>query len=353
MKTKYFKDLNYTLSNEDTRIERQLLADLPEVLVVGGSGARVLPLMKSTVHKLQVVDISENQLKLTRLRCKAAEVLCLEDFKALLGYTPSLKRQEIFMSLPLPRSDQHFWMQSEKHWSPQGFIFLGRWENHLRQLGVLFRKIFSVDFADLFEMDSVDQRRQWMEMHWPGKRLQIFLQICANPWVFNLLLYRGHFVRSQESVPLFLMQVFENGLIERNPRESFFLQMLFLGDLRYSEGHPLEVDPEVYKETQKFKGEIRFTQTDLLSYLQSHSADFVSLSDVPSYFNQEQIQQLQKCLLRDLEQRGGAWVIRSFLRHPPWESALHPFQALGKNRWAEESDTTGVYKFHIFETLKV
>ena len=150
-----------------------------------------------------------------------------------------------------------------------------------------------------------------------------------------------------------LMQVFENGLIERNPRESFFLQMLFLGDLRYSEGLPLEVDPEVYKETQKFKGEIRFTQTDLLSHLQSHSADFVSLSDVPSYFNQEQIQQLQKCLLRDLEQRGGAWVSRSFLRHPPWESALHPFQALGKNRWAEESDTTGVYKFHIFETLKV
>ena len=43
----YFKDnLNYTLSNEDSLIEQKILPEKAEnIFVIGGSGARVLPLL--------------------------------------------------------------------------------------------------------------------------------------------------------------------------------------------------------------------------------------------------------------------------------------------------------------------
>ncbi|MCM2281509.1 MAG: BtaA family protein, partial [Bdellovibrionaceae bacterium] len=87
----YFDDLNYTLSNEDTRIEHGLLKKgADHVFSIAGSGARVLPLIAKHPKNLNVIDMSQEQLYLNELRLAAAQELTYEEFLFFIGYRGGL-----------------------------------------------------------------------------------------------------------------------------------------------------------------------------------------------------------------------------------------------------------------------
>ena len=174
------------------------------------------------------------------------------------------------------------------------------------------------------------------------------MKIFANPFIFNLFLYRGKFASSKESFPDFLNQVFHQILIVKDPKRSFFAQMLFLGKLKYTEGWPIEAQPEVFNRSKKFQGEIIFHQTDLVELIeQSLDLNFLSLSDVVSYLSEVQLNRLEKALCH-LEQKQMTAVMRSFRRHPEFSQDFKKKLSTEDIRLAEQSDSIGVYKFHIF-----
>jgi S-adenosylmethionine-diacylglycerol 3-amino-3-carboxypropyl transferase len=347
----YFQDLNYSLSNEDTKIESDLLARLPtdktKVLAVCGAGARVTPLMHSHVSQIHVVDISEPQLKLLRLRLESIKKFDHAEFLQFWGYQPTAStRLKMINSLNLTADDSQYWKTQSEKWE-NGFLLTGRWENFLTKLGKMFRDYFFVNFESLFECSSPGARKIWFNKNFPQKRLQIFLKIFANPFIFNLFLYRGKFASSKESFSDFLNQVFHQILIVKDPKRSFFAQMLFLGKLKYAEGWPIEAQIEVFERSKKFQGEIIFHQTDLVDIIeQSLDLNFLSLSDVVSYLSEVQLARLEKALCR-LEHKQTT-VMRSFRRHPQFSPDFTNRLNFEDIRHAEQSDSIGVYKFHIF-----
>ena len=82
----FIENLNYTLSNEDTLIEQKILPDnANNIFVIGGSGARVLPLLVKNPKTIYVSDLSIKQLFLVELRLQAALNLDYEDFLFFFG----------------------------------------------------------------------------------------------------------------------------------------------------------------------------------------------------------------------------------------------------------------------------
>jgi S-adenosylmethionine-diacylglycerol 3-amino-3-carboxypropyl transferase len=350
---KYFKDLNYSLANEDTTVESELLKkikmDRLKILCVAGSGSRVLPLIHNKIKNIQIVDLSLLQLQLTRLRISAAQKLDRSEFLALLGYTNiDVDRVILLKKLDLAEDELQMWLMNKKILD-KGIIFNGRWEKFLLKLGQLFRLIFQVDLLPLFNLQSYEERREWYDSNFPKKRLQLFLKICANPFIFNLLLYKGGFAKSSEKFSDFLQKVFFQILVTKNPRQSFFAQMIFLGDIPYEEGWPIETKQEVLDSLKSFNGTIEYHQTELLAYLKANpDYHFLSLSDVPSYLTLEQQLMLEKSLITNSLNPSCA-VMRSFRRHPSFtDGFVKKFNKEDQN-WAAHQDTIGVYKFHIFE----
>ncbi|MFN9066219.1 MAG: DUF3419 family protein, partial [Bdellovibrionales bacterium] len=235
----------------------------------------------------------------------------------------------------------------QQYWI-NGFLFSGRWESYLRRLGVLFRSLFRANFETLFLCQNKEQRQQWYLENFPTLRLKAFLNIFANPLFFNLFLYKGRFASSAESLSDFLMRVFKMILIEKDPKKSFFAQMLFLGDLRFSEGWPAEAQEDVFDCAKNFKGDIELVKGDLIQELSRQKKfDFLSLSDVASYLDPQQLVSLEKATIEALEDEGLS-VIRSFRRHPEFSNLIKSKEQLSLQDWALSVDSIGVYKFHIF-----
>ncbi|MBX3040953.1 MAG: DUF3419 family protein, partial [Bdellovibrionaceae bacterium] len=249
MAKEYFSDLNYTLANEDTKIEYDLLPkNVDHVFCIAGSGARVLPLLAREPKRIDVIDMSVSQLYLTELRHKAAQVLTYEEWLFFLGYRGGLQnsealegddRKKLFQRFELSADCRQYWQEREDGWAARGFVFLGKWEGHFQMLGRLFRDYLRCDFDPIFKAQSLPEQIELWEKHWPTLRFNSFMRIAASETVFNRFLYKGHFAgsdghRTEDRPPyLFLREEFERLFKTMLVRKSFFMQVLFLGGIRY------------------------------------------------------------------------------------------------------------------------
>lgn len=363
--SEYFKSLNYTLSNEDTRIEWKLLEEnVKSVFCIGGSGARVLPLIAKNPGVLDVVDLSIEQLALVELRITAAKILSRDEFLFLLGYRGGIPgnsvtgddRLEVFMMLKDYLSDAtyRFWMDRKNAWIPRGFILLGRWEGHFQKMGRVFRDVLRIDTRPIFEAHSLEEQAKLFKRHFKPLVFKAFVRIAASEFVFNRFLYKGHFSgqsdrRTEARAPaVFIEEEFTRLFTRTLIRKNYFLQILFLGGIFYEEGLPLEAREDILLAVKKSKTKVAYRQDNLLNVLKANSYDFISLSDTISYIPETEA----KSLLANLPQtmaKGSRVVIRSFLRRPT-EILSHGWDRLkSEEEWARELDTTGVYEFDIFE----
>ena len=290
----FFDSLNYTLGDEDSSVEYGILKPNEEhIVTIAGSGGRVIPLLARSPKKLTCIDISPLQLTLTRMRIAAIAELDLAEYLGLLGYTSMdvSERTRIFNYLKISSLEG-----SEKLLplvcSKTGLIYQGRFEKMLYQLYKLNKLITGRAGKNLFGHETLDEQQFFMDNQFPHKRWNLVVNILGNSAVLNALLYRGKFPKknlpgSHASIYKFIF----NNLFKNIPaRSSFFLQMIFLGRLRYSQGYLIECDPKIYsfaKEAIKHT-KLDFIHGDIIEYFAScKNVNFVSLSDVPSFFNNE------------------------------------------------------------------
>lgn len=363
MAKEYFSDLNYTLSNEDTRIEFELLPENAErVFSIAGSGARCLPLIARQPKYLDVIDMSVSQLYLCELRLQAMKQLTYEEYLFLLGYRGALQaggdsgddREVLFKKLTLSPAAHAYWVERTAGWKTRGFILLGRWESHFQKLGRLFRDVLKCDFSKVFEAQSLEEQIELYETHWPKVRWNSFIRIAASEFVFNKFLYKGHFSgkadhKTEQRAPSqFIMEEFDRIFRTQLVRKNYFMQILFLGRIAYEEGLPLEAHAATVEAVKNSKTEVRYLHGNLLEELPKHAYDFISLSDTISYLEQNDANQiLQK--LNPAMKSGSQMIIRSFMRAPT-AIDLNGWEALKeKDLWAQRKDGTGVYQFHIFK----
>ncbi|RON59875.1 DUF3419 family protein [Pseudomonas fluorescens] len=288
----YFERLNYALGDEDAALEYAILPKRAgHVVGVAGSGGRLLPLLARKPARMTCTDISAPQLAFTRLRFALLKQTDHESFMDFMGYrtgTLTTRRQAIFQHLDLPRADRR-WLADlfqARRW--QAPIYMGAFEQTLQRLAKINGLFTGQAGRAIFQYSHLGEQTDYYRTRFPRKRWRAVIALLGNAAVLNSLLYKGAFPANNLGISTrdAYLQIFHALFTTQIVRKSFFLQMLFFGELRYPQGFPLECDPKIFKracEAQQ-QCEMRVVQEDILDCVSSHrNVDFVSLSDVPSF----------------------------------------------------------------------
>jgi S-adenosylmethionine-diacylglycerol 3-amino-3-carboxypropyl transferase len=356
--SKYFQGLNYSLANEDTWIEYNLAPlGAKSFFSVCGSGSRVSPLLAKNPQEMHVVDLSETQLKLFRLRFQAARTLSYQEYLHFLGYTNSPdqeNRSHIIEKLKLSSEDLHHWKAQEHLWQKAGFIYLGKWESHFMKLGKIFKKISFSDLGPVFAARNMDEQREAVKKYWKPAFFKRYTQIVMNEWIANKLLYKGSFAGGKDNKTMsitaaqFIYDEFNDLFQNTWVRSNYFLQMIFLNEVAHPEAFPAECNEEIFEGIKNCQTKIYYHKENLLKLLRSKPHDFYSLSDTFSYMSNEEV----KDFLRDLPEevpQATNMVIRTFMRKPSFE-IVSPWETnVGENHEMAKNDCTRMYEFTILK----
>lgn len=348
----YFEHFNYSLANEDSRVEMQLCQSYSSAVSICGAGGRAFSLIPSGISSLKIIDVSEVQLLYAKFQLELIQQLELPDFLKLMGYEfESLKyRKRLLTSLHFSKEVQDFVVQIPDKKLAKGLIYSGRWENYLLTISRYIRFLLKYDFSDIFVCPDVNSQRDFFYKTWPQKRLQFLMNVIANPRLMNRLLYKGRMAESKsENLISFLENNFRTFFTEHIAKEGLFHQLLFLGEVRFKEAYPPFLWPENYLKIKNFKGDIQFLKKNLHEAFMTEEAQFWSCSDVLSYFSDEDLLKLEGIL--NARQGSQRLVFRTFLKHPHLSLAKSWLQKDELVANAVSQDVTSLYKFQIFDSL--
>ncbi len=367
MTQKYFSQLNYTLGNEDTAIDIEIVRRLKSesIFNVAGCGSRSFPLLANdSIKHLSMGDVSPYQLALCRLRealykeCNFQEFLLFFDFPPYHGQDNRRKRKEIFTRLILNESDRSFFrgLFNEINWG--SLLYLGKWEKTFQKLSLALQTLLGKEKETLFNFDYVDEQRNYFFNRFPQKKWKALLFVLGNKSVFNALLYKGDFIK--KNVPgthfQYYKESFENLFANNLARESFFAHLCFFGKIIHSDGNPIEAVEENFlkvKESLQSVVKPNYIEGNLLEKLSedfyTESFDYLGLSDVPSYLSGPD----EKNLLNNLNQclkKGGVICLRNYLRVP--ETKTGGFEDItGEFSDLFLYEKVGVYRFQLFKKI--
>jgi len=325
MSSKYFKNLNYSLGDEDSSIEYNILEhNQNHILGIAGSGGRILPLLARNPKKLTCVDILDEQLFLTEMRCAAIKLLDYEKYRAFLGYPPvvmlPLERRLIFNELQLSEKAKSYLEKvfEKAEWTE--IIYLGQFEKTLIKLSKINRLVTGKRGQMLFNNNNLNDQIKYLKNHFPRRRWNLVLRLLGNTSVLNSLLYKGDFPKKNIPGSHFenFRRIFDQIFYQMDVNKSFFAQLCFFGKLINASANPIEVDQEVFDSAKLGLKNctVSYINGDIMKVIQKSefkSIDFISLSDVPSFMTQDtevNYMQLVKPYLTD----SGKVVVRGNLR---------------------------------------
>lgn len=300
MSHEYFKNLNYTMSNEDTQLEYDLLPHgTAHVLCIAGSGSRVLPLFAKQPKQISISDYSIEQLALTKTRIETVRCLEHPEFLAFWGY-PSQKimepheRQEIFYKLEINDIEKEIMSSIFKsnEWKP--LLYSGSYEKMIIKLSKIIQKILGEKHINkLKNLEDHYQFKNYLKNEFPRLRWKLLISVLGNSTMLNALLYKGNHPKKNIDISYskYYNQMFEKLFSLFTPKESFFLQLLLFNEIIDIKHAPLETNKQIYLKMKEGINNCRinFYQGDLFSNIEKFDTniDFVSFSDILSYFPEE------------------------------------------------------------------
>jgi S-adenosylmethionine-diacylglycerol 3-amino-3-carboxypropyl transferase len=325
----YFYALNYTLANEDTEFEYQLTRKLKpkKIISVCGAGSRCFPLLNDEAQELILVDLSKEQLKLAQLRAETIKQFNYDEFILFWGYPPfrpnenHQKRKELFLSLDLNLELTNFFKNLFEYQNWESILYIGKWEKTFSFFSKIVTKVLSEKTRDeLFSFDNISEQRNYVKTKFPRLKWKLIMSILGNKALFNALLYKGDFIK--KNVDETYIQYYDkafNHLMEHDlVKKSYFMQLCYYGSIVHPAGNLLEGKEKTFKEMKKHlkRVKIQYLEKDIISAIAGENAvDFVSLSDVPSYFSGELEQNFFQMIKTGLA-KDAIVINRNYLRIP-------------------------------------
>lgn len=354
----YFRGLAYSLGDEDSVVECEILPyRAGHVVTVAGSGGRVIPLLARAPERLDAIDISPEQIAFTRFRLAALSKLNAGEYARLLGYgtDPLLgePRRRLISSLSLPEADKDLIGEFHQRHAETPLVYSGKFEQMLRRFSRVIRTVLGKRARELFEITELSEQRRFLKTRFPGRRWKLLVGVLGNSALLNAVLYKGDFPR--KNLPGSHFRIYEeifNRLFDRVlARESFFLQMLILGEVSFAEGFPVECDPATYALARAALGEARVEVRagDITRSLETPAGgiDFISLSDVPSFLGADAERGILSRLAPQISS-GGRIVVRAHLRTlPPIDPPLR--DVTGEFSGLIERETTNLWRIAVAE----
>lgn len=296
MVQEYFKGLNYTLGNEDTSVEIELIKKIKpkNVFSICGSGGRSLPLMHKEAQSIALSDLSKEQLYLAELRLATYRELSHDKFLLFWGYFPyaeknyTTERKELFFKIHLSPECREFFSKVFEEIHFESLLYLGKWERTFAIFAKVLQVLLGPDSDKIMRFDNLEDQVKYYKTEFPMKRWKVLIQILGNKAMFNALLYKGDFITKNSPLSHFdyYFNAFDRLFTRDLAQKSFFLQLCFYGRIKSLLGVPVEANSESHERVQGSKTEVQYVQEDFVSYLArgDKQYDFLSLSDVPSYF---------------------------------------------------------------------
>lgn len=296
MGQKYFSGLNYTLGNEDTSVEIEMIKELQptHIFSICGSGGRSLPLMHSKASILSLSDLSKEQLQLAELRLATYRDLEYEQFLMFWGYYPysdnnhKAERKDLFSLVTLKPETREFFAEVFNEIEYDSLLYLGKWERTFAVFAKINRVLLGADFDRILRFDNLEEQVEYYRTKFPMKRWKALIHVLGNKAMFNALLYKGDFITKNSPLSHFdyYFQSFDRLFTRDLAQKSFFLQLCFYGKIKSLLGVPVEAQKENYQRVHDSKTGVDYVQEDFVSFLAKgeRQYDFLSLSDVPSYF---------------------------------------------------------------------
>ncbi|MBI2711235.1 MAG: DUF3419 family protein [Bdellovibrio sp.] len=243
MSRTYFNRLNYTLANEDTRFEMNLLPKgVSHLVSVAGSGGRVLPLLAKHPKEVTCVDLSREQLYLTELRMESVKALTHAQFVSFWGYPPHPaepeERKRLFRKISLSPPAKGFFLDVFEHHGWQSILYAGSWEQTIAKLSRVNRQITGMKGIGLFTALNQTEHLAYLKNRFPTYAWALTLSVLGNAGVFNALLYKGHFPKKnlKDSSFHFYQESFKRIFAQGPARENFLLQLIFFGKILFPDG---------------------------------------------------------------------------------------------------------------------
>lgn len=363
MSNEYFNTLNYTLANEDTALENEILKkNAKHVMTVCGSGGRSWPLLEKQPRLLTLVDLSPMQLCLAELRIEAVRHLDYDEFMKLLGFLPfeikAAERKKIFEKLSpnlTPESRETIKKVFEST-SWDSLLYEGKWEKTFGKIAKLVRAILGSACDEIFECKTLSEQQDYLQSKFPRKRWQVALATLGQSAVFNALLYKGHFPK--KNIPFtyysFYKQSFDKLFAKTVARENFFLHIIFNGEIRSAFGNPIECDRKLFKNSKKALGktEVEYKKNNIIDAVKTSEepVSFLSLSDVPSYFVGDQ----EKVFMQEISpflEKNSTTVVRNYQKIP-WRPNLIGYENVTElYRKQIEEEKTQMYLIDIYRKI--
>jgi S-adenosylmethionine-diacylglycerol 3-amino-3-carboxypropyl transferase len=296
MGNKYFSGLNYTLGNEDTSVEIELVKRFQPkaIFSICGSGGRALPLLHEDCQELALTDLSHEQLMLAELRLATYKQLTFLDFSLFWGYFPfsdishHSKRRELFLTLEISPKTYAFISQVFHEIKYQSLLYLGKWEQTFNTFSKINRFVLGSDYDRMLRFDSLEDQKYYYKNEFPINKWKGIIHLLGNKTMFNALLYKGDFIKKNSPLSHFdyYFNAFERLFTKDLAQKSFFLHLCFYGKIHSYEGVPIEAQEESFERIKKSQAKVHYFQEDFVNHLSSGKCkyDFLSLSDVPSYF---------------------------------------------------------------------
>lgn len=325
MGKKYFTGLNYTLGNEDTSVEINLCkAFNPQrIFSICGSGGRALPLATDKTELITLGDLSREQLFLADLRHSTYKELSYDDFLKFWGYFPFRDddngdfRKKVFYSLDLDPEVRNFFEKVFIELDFRSVLYLGKWERTFQTLAHINRFMLGRNYDRIMRFDNLSDQISYYQSSFPLLKWKSVIYMLGNKSLFNALLYKGHFIEKNSPLSHFdyyfnaFNRLFTNDLAKK----SFFLQLCFYGKVQSLEGIPVEATKESFDRIKAANNKVDFIHQDFVSYLAEgkQKFDFVSLSDVPSYFKGDLERDYMQKITPSLND-GAVVVVRYYLR---------------------------------------
>lgn len=327
MTQKYFSGLNYTLGNEDTSVEIELIKKIlpKKIFSICGSGGRSLPLMHKGALELSLSDLSQEQLYLAELRLSTYRELNHSDFLLFWGYFPysddnnQSRRRELFTALKLSSPAYTFFSQVFHEIQFNSLLYTGKWESTFAVFAKVCRVVMGSDYDRIMRFDNLEDQVYYYQHSFPMKRWKALIHLLGNKAMFNALLYKGDFIKKNSPLTHFdyYFNAYNRLFTTDLAQKSFFLHLCFYGKIKSLHGVPVEANEESHARVQSSKTEVHYVKEDFVTHLNRGISqyDFLSLSDVPSYFGGD--------LERDFMQKikpgllpGAVIVLRNYLRSP-------------------------------------
>jgi S-adenosylmethionine-diacylglycerol 3-amino-3-carboxypropyl transferase len=355
MMANFFHTLNYSSVNEDWRTEAAALQIGPRdhVLCVTGSGDRPLDLLALGPERVVAIDRNPAQTALLRLKIAALRELPFDDYACFLGLRPAEPswRLGVFTQLaPGLGGDLEFWGRHRAALR-SGVLYAGRWERHHRRLSRLARLSRGRAIAQLFELEDLEDQRAFLARRWDTwwwRRTHDFL---CSPWLARVFFGDPAFYEHVGArVGKFLYDRMMASLGRTLARENFMVCLALKGTLA-PEDLPPYLTPGGARIIRERLDRLEIVSEDLFAHLHSEERgrySRFSLSDVPSFLNQAQFENLLEGVLH-AGSPGARFCIRQFLTRQsfPAKAAERLVREPALERRLAEEDHAFAYDFMV------